>query len=304
MLKIERILIPLDLNKPNEDIVSAASEWVKFWGATELHFIYVLPVQVPVSTFDAWMQASLPAQDFEGLRLDAEVSFDAIRQKLGDFPAQVVTKILYDVNVAHAILQYADDAKMDLVMMETHGRKGLERFLMGSVAETVVQKVHTPVLTMHPPFKAPNVKTILVPTDFSTHAQTALIEAGKIAQTAQAQIRLLHIVLEEGMPPYYDPYWKYLRGKEAMRGRIYRLMNNFLRQSGVTDVPVQKSIRFGNAASEIVTFAEKEHCDLIVLPTHGLTGLAHLLMGSVAEQVTRKAPVPVLTLKSHPQINR
>lgn len=137
-------------------------------------------------------------------------------------------------------------------------------------------------------------KKILFPTDFSDYGQEALRWATSLARDSGATLIIAHV---EEPPMAYGGGEMYLPAEEGDREE--------LRRSLVKIVPSDPGVRFehkllaGEPATAIVEAAEEENADLIVLGTHGRTGLTRLLMGSVAEAVVRRARCPVLTVK-HP----
>jgi len=138
------------------------------------------------------------------------------------------------------------------------------------------------------------IRTILHPTDFSEQAEFAFRLAAALARDHGARLILLHvisgsaIVYGEGVVPPLS--------LEDDRER----WEKELHQLGVSDpsVPVEHRLKDGDPVTEILAVAEQSSADLIVMGTHGRTGLERLLMGSVAEQVVRKAPCPVLTVRT------
>jgi nucleotide-binding universal stress UspA family protein len=137
---------------------------------------------------------------------------------------------------------------------------------------------------------------ILVATDFSPHAAAALRLACELAKTCDASLCLVHAydlipyALPEGMPLYDATMLARLR--EDLTRQLSRSREEAL-SAGVKQVEI--SLVQGPAPQEIVRIAEEGY-SLIVLGTHGRSGLAHLLLGSVAERVVRKAPCPVITV--------
>lgn len=135
-------------------------------------------------------------------------------------------------------------------------------------------------------------RIILHPTDFSTQSQHALRLANSLAQQHSARLVVLHVAEPQHPPgmlpptPHSESYYAELRKK--------------LQELQPLDAEVHREPRLeeGEPASEILRVAQEIGCDLIVMGTHGRTGLKHLLMGSIAEQVVRKAPCTVLTVKS------
>jgi nucleotide-binding universal stress UspA family protein len=134
---------------------------------------------------------------------------------------------------------------------------------------------------------------ILFPTDFSTLGRQALETATALAKERGAKLLIAHV---EEPPIAYGGGEFYYGIEEPDREEIRRMLLAVL----PTDEAVgyEHRLLVGHPATAIVYLAEKEHVDMIVMPTHGRTGLLRLLMGSVAEEVVRKAKCPVLTVKA------
>jgi nucleotide-binding universal stress UspA family protein len=137
------------------------------------------------------------------------------------------------------------------------------------------------------------IKTILHPTDFSKPSEYALRFACALARDYQAKLVLLHVVEP---PVYYGELGMTVPLPTNFHEHLHeRLMKLVPADSGVT---VETILIEGSAAKEILRVAVDRHCDLIVLGTHGRTGLSRVLLGSVAEEVIRHTRLPVLTLKT------
>ena len=137
---------------------------------------------------------------------------------------------------------------------------------------------------------------ILLPTDFSDHANEALRYATQLAQTHAASLCLVHAY---DLLPYALPDGPIMDERQLETVRVaFQKQLEQLRQAaearGIARVETQ--LLQGPASSEIVRVASEQHFDLIVMGTHGRTGLSHLLIGSVTEKVVRRAPCPVLTI--------
>lgn len=137
------------------------------------------------------------------------------------------------------------------------------------------------------------LKTILHATDFSPHSEYAFRLACSLARDHGAKVVVLHVLT----PPPAVSYGELIVEPDAA---LVQQGWEQLRKIHAPDpsVPLEHRLEQGFAASEIVRVAEEIQADMIVLGTHGRSGLGRLLMGSVAEQVVRKAPCPVLTVKS------
>jgi universal stress protein A len=143
---------------------------------------------------------------------------------------------------------------------------------------------------------------ILVPTDFSKHSHNALTYAVAFAEKFGAELHLLHVVQDlalfipdavTAMPPVALPVDQItLAAREAL--------DRVIREQGLDRFSVHPEVREGTPFAEIIRCAREKDIDLIVMGTHGHTGLTHMLLGSVTEKVVRKAPCPVLTVR-HPE---
>lgn len=137
------------------------------------------------------------------------------------------------------------------------------------------------------------LQTILHPTDFSDRSEYAFRLAGSLARDHGARLVVLHVM----PPPVAYGETGFVMELQGYRATVEKELHQVrLPDPGVH---VEYRLEEGNAASLIVEVASETNCDLIVMGTHGRTGLRRLLLGSVAEKVMRKAPCPVLTVKDH-----
>ncbi len=141
-----------------------------------------------------------------------------------------------------------------------------------------------------------NVHKILFPTDFSTTANEALRMAVSLARENGAKLLIVHV---EEPPLAYGGGDMYYGVPTPSIDQIKTMLAEI--DPGAPDVEVERHLVTGEPADAIVRLAEEEKADLIVMSTHGRTGLTRLLMGSVAETVVRRAACPVLTVK-HPAV--
>ncbi len=144
-----------------------------------------------------------------------------------------------------------------------------------------------------------NIKTILLPVDFSHSSDAALSFASSLAAESQGLLYLVHV--GEDSPAYLAGYGGFaytpeLAKKIEVENR--ELLDQI--QPTVAGVKHERHYLTGDPAHEILSFAERENVDLIVIGSHGRTGLSRLLLGSIAEAVVRGANCPVLTVKQPP----
>lgn len=232
---------------------------------------------------------------------------EALRQRQAHDPAVESGWHLLAGEAVPEILWLAQEIRCAFIVMGTKGKTGLARLLMGSVAEQTMRNASCPVVTVKVPSPAAEgssaradpapadgpIQTILHPTDFSEPCDEAFRVACLLAKDHAARIVVVHVpepsAAPLGMappPPRPKGYW----------GGLEERLSRF--QLSVPEVQVEGRVEEGDAAAAIVSTARATASDLIVMGTHGRTGLRRLLMGSVAESVLRAASCPVVTVKT------
>ncbi len=206
------------------------------------------------------------------------------------------------VSAFEAIMERATDLRPDLIVMGTHGRGGLGRLLIGSTAEKIVRHWTGHVVTVRnavrperePDGEGPGrPRRILVPVDLSAGSAQALDAARWLARGTDTQLDLLHVV--EPIPPFY--YGGNAQRGLAADGDLHHFLERSLREwSGEIDGATW-TVTDGSAPEEIARVAKNRRADLVVIGTRGLTGLPHMLIGSVTERVCRTCDTPVLVVR-------
>ncbi len=227
-----------------------------------------------------------------------------LKRRLGELYApNVPIEVDYRIcegQAAMEIVRTADEIGGEMIAMGTHGRTGLNRLLAGSVATAVLSKAHCPVLALRSdkrPHTAENMKVILHPTDFSPASEAALSVARALARDFGARLKVLHILPFDIYPEArfaaeLDP-WDSKHTLDAIRQRL---------DGPDLKYPVETQLSRGFEVEEILGVAQELGSDLIVMGTHGRTGLSRLLMGSTAQSVLTRAECPVLVVKSTPDV--
>lgn len=196
------------------------------------------------------------------------------------------------------IVQYADEYDIDLIVMPTHGRSGLQRLLLGSTTERVVRRAEVPVLTIRPdaadavryPYRG-----VAVPTDGSEGASEALSVGADVATDAEAALYVLSVITYQslGIDVRSDIQSAML---EESAEEIVEEATAAAERAGVETV--DGAVEYGSSVHKaILEFLEQRDIDLVVVGTHGRTGFDRFLLGSVAEALLRTSPVPVLTVR-------
>jgi len=148
---------------------------------------------------------------------------------------------------------------------------------------------------------AGSITHILVPTDFAPASDTALACARGLAEKYGARLSMLHVLTSPEATGFWTPE-VYVPASLEARERLAREAQERVERALTADerprTNVTIQIRIGSVAEHILDFAREHNVDLIVMGTHGRRGLSHLLLGSVAEQVLRSAPCPVLTTRA------
>ncbi|MFB6231630.1 MAG: universal stress protein [Salinibacter sp.] len=295
MLSIERILFPTDFSEGAARAFPQAA-YLADWHDAELHILNVTGRYQ--HDYEEDRERFPVSQDTltEWLRRSAESGPGPNEPDLSALP--IAQEQVESAAPAEAILNYTEEEAIDLTVMGTHGRRGVDRMLFGSVTEEVVRKAPCPALTVRADAdRAPSeaIRRVLVPVDFSEASDTAVRHAKEIAMTYGAEIDLLHVVHEPVYPAAYGfepvsfPTGEVIDNVEAQLADLAR------ETIGYEHVMIEA--RAGNPASEILDYTEENDVDLVVIATHGRTGLDRVLLGSVAERVLRRAPMPVFVVK-------
>ena len=276
-----RILCPIDFSRHSAAALRVGGVMAKLFGA-ELAVLHVQSVEAPVYFTTAQLQ---------GLKSQLRRSIGAARKEAAKFVTQhLAAEVKQSVTVVEAIpvaaiLKKAREWKAGLIAMGTHGRGGLQRVLMGSVAESVLHNTAVPILTVGPrtnlgsPIKA--VRRVMCPVNFSPMSQTALEHAGAVAMAAGAELVVAHIVEAPIKSTEQDLVKRMCEGIPAeVRAHC----------------TVKEVVKQGNAAEQIVEEAAKCPADLLVIGAQPRTFLGSFLFGSTTEAVIRSATCPVLSV--------
>lgn len=256
-----------------------------------LHVMPTLPIPME-GYFDARTYQRLMDEG----RSEAEADLKALAEDRID-PALRVEVRLESGGIAHRILEVAEGA--DLIVVGTHGRTGLNRLLLGSVAEQVLALATCAVVTVRPlpglrALSGPHARLVF-PTDFSPACAKAWPWARALAVALNAEVDLVHVTYEVAPDWYGDP-GLVARASEAMRQVARESAERFIATCGLPADRVHVHITHGVATDRIVHWAQARKADLIVLGTHGRTGIFRLALGSVTRGVLHAAPCPVLTV--------
>jgi nucleotide-binding universal stress UspA family protein len=213
-------------------------------------------------------------------------------------------------NPAFEVVAAARKLKAGLIVLSTTGRSGLGRIVLGSTAERIVRYAHCSVMTVR---RQPAVRfsrtamnsdyanvltlrNVLVPIDLSARSFSALQTAVALLGTAKARLLLLHVI--DVSPAAFAPEGVIVPlPREALVAAAKKDLARVAREFVPKSLRCQELVLRGGSAESIVRVARTKHVDLIVLSTHGRTGIRRWFMGSTAESVVRKAQCPVLVAR-------
>ena len=300
MLNVNRILFPTDFSPGSERALDTALALAQAFGA-ELHMLHAVVLHAddpndPAHHFPDAEEIRRRLEHTADLRMESGI---AARSADG---LEVQRSHRRGLSIAPTILEHALEIDPDLIVMSTHGRRGLGNVLLGSVTEEVVRLAKCPVLTVRSGENLttfPSAAPILVPVDFSEHSRQALALARHIASTFGADIHALHVFERPIHPEIYlggmpldSPDFR------TVEGSLREALETFVRETTGPDGATSLHVVEGRAVPAILEFVEDHEDGLVVIATHGLTGLAHVLLGSVSEKVVRRATSPVLSVKT------
>ncbi|MFQ5690113.1 MAG: universal stress protein [Gemmatimonadota bacterium] len=289
-----RILYPTDFSDCARRALPRAVQFAREWGA-ELHLLHAIVLHAVMETDRERLAGALVEEAERQLeRLTDGGVADGVR---------IVPAVRRGISTAPVILEYAAEHDVDLIVMGSHGRRGLRRFFLGSVAEEVTRVADAPVLIIgkheDPAAADTAIRRIVVPVDFSSHCDLALEYAARLADRLGADIVLLHVVEQVLYPDFYVPITAagidVAALREEARTRLSKMAERLIASGH--EIRVETVVSVGHPAGQIVEFAETNEADLIVMATHGLTGLERALVGSVTERVARRASSSVLVVK-------
>lgn len=285
MIEFKNVLCPVDFFSASQRALEYSMGVARNYGA-RLHILHVVSPVMPTSYEFSLNTADL-LREFERQSIERveKMKTDAVRTGVQVETAVRVGDIDEELKTAIA------ESKADIVIMGTHGRRGFERWFLGSVTERLLRHCPVPVLTLSDSDKPlrvpPDIQKILVTTDFSEGTSTAMAYALALAQEAPAEVVLLHVVQQ---PP---------ERKEPAEG-IASILEEHLSSMVSQDVrdwcDVRAHVEIGTPYQRILDLAEEMAVDLIVMNIHGKGMLDRALMGATAERVLRATQCPVLAV--------
>jgi nucleotide-binding universal stress UspA family protein len=253
-----------------------------------------------------------PQFDYVSKRLAIKRSereyLNSLVARLGTHRDPMLSAAYLNGPVALTLAEYIRDIGVDLVVMSSHGRGGIQRAWLGSVADQLVRTLEIPILLVRPPGEescsgSPRLQKILVPLDGSELAEAILGSAVSLARLWNSELRLVQVVhpiaLGMGTALSLPSFQQELTDGGRQAAQMYLdkvaevLKAQGLKASGTAVIG-------GLAAGSILRLARTEEADAIAIATHGRGGVRRFLLGSVADKLVRGAEIPILVHRPSP----
>lgn len=287
-IKVKEILFATDLSPASEAALKCAASLAKVFAA-RLDILHVVPLTIYPNAFAAGVSdlGYLPCSI-------AEESMSALEESPWLNGVRYRTKVV-EGSAPTTIRSMAETDGVDLVVVGTHGAHGVEKALLGSVAEGVFRSVTCPVMTV-----GPNVKenfggefdSILFATDLSVQSLRAAQYAISWALETQAHLTLLHVIKARQDERWSEPVW------ERQRVALDEL-RSLIPDEAMFWCEPRAEVAFGDPEDEILKAAAQYKTNLIIMGVHRAGALASHSPWALASKIVQKAKCPVLTIRDH-----
>jgi nucleotide-binding universal stress UspA family protein len=275
---VDRILGAVDLGPISPDII----RWSGLFGSTfgsQIEVFHVYWFDYP-----PYITQSLA----ESLLSDSELRRKAIEEELSTLAKEYLpSKAKWSLGIAEgqtttALLARLEAEPVDLVALGSHGRSGIARLMLGSVAESLIRSVTIPVLVIRSGSDTrsePAVREIMVPVNFTSHSKRGVEIGAYLASKFGARLHIIHALEGQGF-----------------RKDTLRQLCDWVPSSSREQCEIKEVVREGNAAEQVVLAAREESVDLVVLGAEHRPFLEFTTLGTTAERVVRHCPCSTLVL--------
>jgi nucleotide-binding universal stress UspA family protein len=307
-----KLLVPLDGSPLAERALKPALSLARHPGVELLLLriayaeAFVIPeLGVPGARGLAWPSQALAhaAREARDYLTSVQMAYAAPERLIW---SKVISDETQSPDLAGHIIQTARDDHSDLIVISSHGRSGMQRWVYGSVAERVLSAAPCPVLALR---SAASPKRVLISLDRSPLSEQALQPGLDVAHSLGCDVTLLHVIAEDapsGVLPQHPLYHFYARQarvdvpyksgqalepRQRLLDQLHDEAHAYLRRLAIQQrhngLTVHTAIEFGPPADTILEYADNHDIDLIVMATHGYTGLRRWVYGSVTNKVMR-----------------
>jgi len=295
----ERILVPLDGSELAQIALPYAEKLAGVLGSQ------IILIYVSESTEDRYnhMHQFYLQQMVEAAKQNAQRYLD----KQDERTIKVDSMILVG-DPAEEIVDYAGKEDIGLIVMSTHGRSGIKRWAMGSVADKVLRSAKQPMAIIRAKGARPDMlgernilSKILVALDGSKESEAVIPYIEELASKLQAEVILLQVIAPDyhiyaAGGPEYGVYAE--QQMESMKKFARDYLEEIITRLKRREVTAKAEIMFGTAAETILNFADQANVSMVAMTTHGRSGVSRWALGSVAERVLRAGNTPLLLVRT------
>jgi len=293
MIQVRNIVVPIDFSEYSDFALQFGRTLAKSTNA-RLHIINVVEPFV--------------RQTGQRVEEDVTIAEQALQYRARQLEEEGIANQSY-VLVGRADEQigvYLQKHDIDIVIMGTHGAKGVEKVLFGSVTETMLKSASCAVLAVNISSSrsaASSLRSLLVPTDFSTYSDYATEYAQVLANALKANVHLLYVnepasVLSGGYEVgFVAAEVSDIEEEARTRAEAQQRLQNTAERFSAANLVTHLALVGGRADEEIVKYADANAIDAIIMGTHGRRGLSKLLLGSVTERVYKTSACPVMAVR-------
>lgn len=284
-MKLRKILCPVDFSDGSARALEEAVRLAKEHAAELViaHAWYLPPTAI---------EYSLSPDALDAIRDDAARGLDDAVIRARSLGATHITALLLEGLPWTRIIQAAEGC--DLIVVGTHGRTGLSHVLLGSVAEKIIRHAHGSVLVVPAGHPLRTFKRVVCPVDFSEPSRIALQRATELVVADGGALTVVHVI---ELPVAYRGQIPLDFAGEIDRRARAKLDEWVADAAHKTAVPVTPVVRIGTPGAQVLHLIGEQPTDLVVVGSHGRTGIKRALLGSVAEKLARHAGCPVFVAR-------
>ena len=287
----ERILVPLDGSKLAEQVFPLVVELARAFGSE----VVLLGVCEPEES-----------EYGQACRLYINNEAEQLRNSMKDSSANVRAVALTG-KAAEQIISYAEKNDVSLIIMLSHGRSGIMPWTLGSVANKVLQRIDIPILLIRA--KTPHLEAstqglfnrILVPLDGSDAGEAVLPHLKQLTEKLESEVILLQVVAS-GQHVHTIGGLDYVRFTEqqveSTKAEAKEYLEKVSKRLAGTKGIMRSEVRVGDAAHEIIKFADEANIGLVTISSHGRSGIRQWISGSVTQKILHAGNTPVLLIKA------
>lgn len=302
MTELFKILLPIDFSECSDMALRQCERLVRQLNA-EVELVHVWePVTLTAPEVVLASPATAAAIE-KATETSAREQLERVSEELRAEGVSVRATLQTGLPPSKVIVEFAKARRSDLIVMGTHGRRGFERALLGSVVERVLRHAPCPVLSVGPTSAGAELREIrrlLAPVDFSVSSEHALGFALEFGRALGAEVEALHVW---DRPSWFDNRLEVKSDGgsrtlgELIQENTQRDLELFVRQATPAGFsPPLCRLLSGNPAKELLAEIEGGRYDLVVMGTQGRSGIGHLVLGSMAQKLVRLSSKPVTTV--------